>query len=229
MEGWQHNGVHHLHNRQRQITRCLIWFYYLTGLRPKEMQLCKWEHIRWDAEGLARIQIQKETKTGERLCISQPKLKPILNELKALRAEEPDTDEGRAFLFRRGWDPAHTIRNLFKECGVLKGPDGQNRTAYSLRHTYITDRLVNGVAPIDIARNCGTSIVQIQRHYDHVLPEDRIAELTQNRGLDAATIMSALKQVREMAAAPAATMEYDEWVKLVESALAKQEAEKKAA
>jgi len=185
MEGWCREGQHNLHKRQRQIVRCLIWFYRLTGMRPNEVVQCKWEHISWTEEGLAKIQVQKETKTGERICISLRGLATILEELKSLRAVESDTDEGRQWLFKRGWDASHTIRNLLKECGLLKGPDGNNRTAYSLRHTHITDRLVNGVSHADIARNCGTSIIQIQRHYDHVIPEERIVELTKHRGLSA--------------------------------------------
>lgn len=185
MEGWCRDGQHNLHRRQRQIVRCLVWFYRLTGMRPNEVKQCKWEHISWTDEGNAIIQVQKETKTGERICISQDGLKTILAELKDLREADNDTDDGRQWLFKRGWDPAHTIRNLLADCGLLKGPDGYNRTAYSLRHTYITDRLMNGVEHADIARNCGTSVVQIQRHYDHVIPEERIVELTQHRGLSA--------------------------------------------
>jgi len=185
MEGWCREGQHNLHRRQRQIVRCLIWFYRLTGMRPNEVKQCKWEHISWTEDDLAKIQVQKETKTGERLCISQRGLKGILSDLKALRELERDTDEGRQWLFKRGWDPSHTIRNLFRDCGLLKGPDGNDRTAYSLRHTYITDRLVNGIDHADIARNCGTSVMQIHRHYDHVIPEERIVELTKHRGMDA--------------------------------------------
>lgn len=185
MEGWCREGQHNLHKRQRQIVRCLIWFYKLTGMRPNEVKQCKWEHISWTDEGLALIQVQKETKTGERLCLSLGGLKGILAELKQLRQMESDTDEGRQWLFKRGWDPSHTIRNLFTDCGMLKGPDGHNRTAYSLRHSHITDRLINKVSPATIARNCGTSIIQIQRHYDHVMPDDVIEELTQHRGLTA--------------------------------------------
>ncbi len=185
MEGWCREGQHNLHRRQRQIVKCLIWFYKLTGMRPSEVKQCKWEHISWTEDGLAKIPVQKETKTGERLCVSLDGLNVILSELKDLRALESDTDEGRQWLFKRGWDPSHTIRNLFADCGLLKGPDGHNRTAYSLRHTHITDRLINKVSPANIARNCGTSIIQRQRHYDHVLPDDVIEELTQHRGLTA--------------------------------------------
>lgn len=154
-------------------------------MRPNEVWQCKWEHISWTEDGLAKIQVQKETKTGERLCISLLGLKGILSDLKALRELDKDTDEGRQWLFKRGWDPSHTIRNLLDDCGLRKGPDGNNRTAYSLRHTYITDRLMNGVDHADIARNCGTSVIQIHRHYDHVIPDERIVELTKHRGMDA--------------------------------------------
>ena len=35
MEGWCREGQHNLHKRQRQIVKCLIWFYRLTGMRPR--------------------------------------------------------------------------------------------------------------------------------------------------------------------------------------------------
>lgn len=198
MEGWCREGQHNLHKRQRQIVKCLIWFYRLTGLRPNEVNQCKWEHISWTDDDLALIQVQKETKTGERICISLGGMRAILGQLKDLRDLESDTDEGRQWLFKRGWDASHTIRNLFNECGLLKGPDGNNRTAYSLRHTYITDRLTNGVDHADIARNCGTSIIQIHKHYDHVIPEERIVELTKHRGLSAGEEIVAARWIGQL-------------------------------
>ncbi|EZP79392.1 Phage integrase family protein [Novosphingobium resinovorum] len=43
--------------------------------------------------------------------------------------------------------------------------DGKARTAYSLRHTYICLRLMEGADVYAVARNCRTSVEMIQKHY----------------------------------------------------------------
>jgi len=43
--------------------------------------------------------------------------------------------------------------------------DGKKRTAYSLRHTYICLRLMEGADIYQIAKNCRTSVEMIEKHY----------------------------------------------------------------
>jgi integrase len=43
--------------------------------------------------------------------------------------------------------------------------DGQRRTAYSLRHTYISMRLMEGANIHQIANNCRTSVQMIEQFY----------------------------------------------------------------
>jgi integrase len=43
--------------------------------------------------------------------------------------------------------------------------DGQVRTAYSLRHTYICLRLMEGADIYQIAKNCRTSVEMIEKFY----------------------------------------------------------------
>jgi integrase len=42
--------------------------------------------------------------------------------------------------------------------------DGQRRTAYSLRHTYICLRLMEGADIYQIAKNCRTSVEMIENY-----------------------------------------------------------------
>jgi hypothetical protein len=42
--------------------------------------------------------------------------------------------------------------------------EGQPRTAYSLRHTYICLRLMEGADIYQIAKNCGTSVEMIEKY-----------------------------------------------------------------
>src|ERR1700730_2223896 len=43
--------------------------------------------------------------------------------------------------------------------------DGQRRTAYSLRHTYVCFRLMEGADIYQIAKNCRTSVEMIEKYY----------------------------------------------------------------
>ena len=43
--------------------------------------------------------------------------------------------------------------------------DGNQRTAYSLRHTYICLRLVEGADIYQIAKNCRTTVEMIETYY----------------------------------------------------------------
>ena len=47
-----------------------------------------------------------------------------------------------------------------------------------MRHSYITFQLLNGVDIRTVARNCGTSVGEIEKHYDHVMNEQASDALT---------------------------------------------------
>ena len=49
-------------------------------------------------------------------------------------------------------------------------PTGEERklTLYSLRHFAITCRLMAGVNHYEIAKDSGTSVIQIEKHYEHM-------------------------------------------------------------
>ena len=43
--------------------------------------------------------------------------------------------------------------------------EGNRRTAYSLRHTYVCFRLMEGADIYQIAKNCRTSVEMIEKYY----------------------------------------------------------------
>jgi len=43
--------------------------------------------------------------------------------------------------------------------------EGNERTAYSLRHTYISMRLMEGADIYQVAKNCRTSVEMIEKYY----------------------------------------------------------------
>lgn len=54
---------------------------------------------------------------------------------------------------------------ILEEEGLKQDRDGQQRTAYSLRHTYISMRLMEGANIYQIANNCRTSVKMIEEFY----------------------------------------------------------------
>jgi integrase len=57
------------------------------------------------------------------------------------------------------------FNKILGEEGLKYDRDGQLRTAYSLRHTYISMRLMEGANIHQIANNCRTSVKMIEEHY----------------------------------------------------------------
>ena len=57
------------------------------------------------------------------------------------------------------------FNDLLRKEGLKRDRDGQMRTAYSLRHTYISMRLIAGANIHQVANNCGTSVQMIEEHY----------------------------------------------------------------
>ena len=57
------------------------------------------------------------------------------------------------------------FNNLLARTKLKFDRDGKPRTAYSLRHTYICMRLMEGADIYQIAKNCRTSVEMIEKHY----------------------------------------------------------------
>ena len=57
------------------------------------------------------------------------------------------------------------MNSVLNELNMKFDREGQRRTAYSLRHTYICFRLLEGADIYLIAKNCRTSVEMIQKYY----------------------------------------------------------------
>jgi len=57
------------------------------------------------------------------------------------------------------------FNNLLDDQNLKLDRDGKPRTAYSLRHTYICLRLMEGADVYAIAKNCRTSVEMIEKFY----------------------------------------------------------------
>jgi len=57
------------------------------------------------------------------------------------------------------------FNTILQEEGLKVDRDGNQRTAYSLRHTYICLRLMEGADIYQLAKNCRTSVEMIEKYY----------------------------------------------------------------
>jgi len=57
------------------------------------------------------------------------------------------------------------FETILQEENLKLDREGRPRTAYSLRHTYICLRLMEGADIYQIAKNCRTSVEMIEKHY----------------------------------------------------------------
>jgi integrase len=120
---------------------------------------------------VSRMVLTVRGKTGEREVVCNEGVDRIVDELKAYRTNElglqPPADEfifahpNGALIgsFKKGFERA------LKEAGVLHGSDGKKRVPYSLRHTYATMRISEGVNVFQLAANMGTSVEMIDDFY----------------------------------------------------------------
>jgi integrase len=86
------------------------------------------------------------------------------------------------FRFSNGHQPhnlAGTFRKLMRDSGLLKDANGDNRTLYSLRHTYATLEMLRGEVDIHtLSKQMGNSAAMIERHYSKLtatMAADRLA------------------------------------------------------
>lgn len=138
-----------------------VLFMANTGLRPDEADRLQFRDVtivRDKATGERILEIEVRGKRGVGYCKSTTNAVRPFERLRERNVPEP-TDE----IFPKG----HRVllNNILKEENLKFDRDGNRRTAYSLRHTYICLRLMEGADVYQIAKNCRTSIEMIEKYY----------------------------------------------------------------
>jgi len=110
-------------------------------------------------------------KTGHREVVCNMGVERYLDELRSFRAEElgnPPPDQECVFCHPSG-APVGSFKGGFqrvlREAGILFASDGKKRVPYSLRHTYATMRIAEGVNVFQLAANMGTSVEMLEDFY----------------------------------------------------------------
>jgi hypothetical protein len=81
--------------------------------------------------------------------------------------QDPAGESAKPILTDRLFPTPHRemLNAILDEEDLKKDREGLPRTAYSLRHTYICMRLMEGADIYQIAKNCRTSVEMIEKFY----------------------------------------------------------------
>ncbi len=138
-----------------------VLFMVNTGLRPDEALRLEYRDVTvaHDENNNEKIlEIEVRGKRGVGYCKSMPGAVQPFQRLKQRNQGKP-TDK----LFPKF--QKQLFNAILDELDLKKDREGQARTAYSLRHTYICLRLMEGADIYQIAKNCRTSVEMIEKYY----------------------------------------------------------------
>ncbi len=144
-----------------------VLFMANTGLRPDEAWRLEYRDVKIvddDATDETILVIEVRGKRGVGYCKSTAgAVRPFERLKKRNKPEGRDDPEPTDPIFPK------THRQLFNtildEENLKFDREGNRRTAYSLRHTYICLRLMEGADIYQIAKNCRTSVEMIEKYY----------------------------------------------------------------
>lgn len=149
------------HRWANEQLRDLILFLANTGMRPDEaanLQYRDVEIVEDDETGETILVIAAHGKRGVGWCKSMPGAVHAFERL-VERNEPASSDLVFPKMQRR------LFKTVLEELDLKKDRNDKDRTLYSLRHYYISTRLMNGADIYEIAKNCRTSVEVIQSNY----------------------------------------------------------------
>ena len=184
MKRWVKEGKPLGKYRDRFLLQQYVLLMSNSGVRVGEMRNLKWEDVYSTPEDDdTSFILRVRGKTGLREVVLNPGSDVYLKRLFDLRKEElegsPPPPNEFVFLSRRTGKPYSTFKTSFnsmlKYCEITVEKDGLNRTIYSLRHFYGTQRLRGNINPYILSKQMGTSVEMIEKYYSHVMTKDTIS------------------------------------------------------
>ncbi|KPU91838.1 hypothetical protein APR50_07090 [Variovorax paradoxus] len=169
----------------------LIRWMVNTFVRPSDIKLMKHKHIEVVRAKHVYLRMNlPETKRHSQPIVSLQPAVRVYERLVAHRARHGfDGADDYIFLPQlKNREHALAVLNflfhwVLEVEGIEKGPLGQDRTLYCLRHTAITLRLLygQGIDMLTLARNARTSVNMVERFYASVLNGEMNVGLLQSR------------------------------------------------
>ena len=178
LETWQKSSYTDRTALMRTLCGEYIQFLLYTGARHgTEVLPLRWMHMQWHWVGNRKyLRIWVSGKTGPRYLIARKELIAVLERLikwqkldyRNLSAVIEARLDKLVFRLPTGEQISNMeniFRNLMTRSHLRKDASGLNRTLYSLRHTYATQALAKGIDIHTLAKQMGTSVGMIERHY----------------------------------------------------------------
>lgn len=138
-----------------------VLFMVNTGLRPDEAQRLQFRDVTVVVDtdtGERILEIEVRGKRGVGYCKSMPgAVVPFQRTRKRKNGQPSDLVFGPV--------QRELLNAILQELDLKKDREGNARTAYSLRHTYICLRLMEGADIYQVAKNCRTSVEMIEKYY----------------------------------------------------------------
>jgi integrase len=155
-----------------------VLFMANTGLRPDESARLEFRDVAIvtdEATGERILEIEVRGKRGVGYCKSmtgavmpfqrmKKRLRPPFGRLRERGMPKVKNLPGPTDKIV-GKTPAEQLNVVLGKLNLKFDRDGNRRTAYSLRHTYICLRLMEGADIYQIAKNCRTSVEMIETFY----------------------------------------------------------------
>jgi len=197
MPSWINAGMAGKPTDMRHLMRDYVLIMANTGMRHGTEALnLKWKHVTlFEEKDLQYLEMSVSGKTGRRdiICRSGTinylkRIHERCDDIKHIPFEDLLKQRVDLPVFRLpdgtvSKNIHQTFRKFVTDTGLITCPrTGQNRTLYSLRHTYATFALLNDGMDIHaLAIQMGTSIGMIERHYSHLTPRLKKDMLTGKR------------------------------------------------
>lgn len=181
MKPWINRPKTEAQKYARKRLRYRVMLTMNTGLRTVESANLRWKdvdvYVDSDGEKFCRLSVHGKRKMRE--AISDIRMYSLLMDWKdECKWTEPDdfvfsiTKGKKATMDDRVFGP------LLRELDLEEDKFGQNRTLTSLRHSYATHQIINNkIDVVLLAKNMGTSVEMIERHYGHHESTSRANEL----------------------------------------------------
>ncbi len=149
------------HVRMAEQLHDKILFMANTGIRPDEANWLEYrdvEIVEDNATGETILEIEVRGKRGVGYCKSTT---GAVRPFERMKERNQPTPTDRLFPV----DHKKQFNRILSEQGLKIDREGNRRTLYSLRHSYISFRLLEGADIYQIAKNCRTSVEMIEKHY----------------------------------------------------------------
>ncbi len=151
-----------------------VLFMANTGLRPDEANNLEHRDVEIvldEDTGERILVIEVRGKRGVGYCKSTPgAVRPyerLLNRPRPIKNDEGEESLRLPAPTDLVFPGSHLkmFNGILKRANLKLDRDGKARTSYSLRHTYICLRLMEGADIYQVAKNCRTSVEMIEKHY----------------------------------------------------------------